>query len=140
MSELAPPRAVVIEDDRETVAFLEHLFTDLGLHLIACPSSLALACIETARPQLVVLDVRLGTQDGIALFHQLRAHESTCALPVIFFTANAAKVRSRLPRYAELGAALVSKPNITELIAALQAIFPHAGAEAAAGDASAAPA
>ena len=140
MNELAPPRVVVIEDDPDTVAFLEHLLTDLGLQLIACPPTLALACLETARPQLVVLDVRLGTQDGIALFHQLRAQISTSALPVIFFTANAAKVRSRLPRYAALGAALVSKPNITELIAPLQAIFPHAGAEAAAGDARSGPA
>jgi CheY-like chemotaxis protein len=137
MSECAPPRVVVIEDDPDTITVLEHLLTDLGLQLIACPPTLALACIETTRPQLVVLDVRLGTQDGIAIFHQLRAQGSTSAVPVIFFTANTAKVHSRLPRYADLGAVLVSKPNITQLIAALQAMLPHRGADAAAGDAKA---
>ena len=128
MSELSPPRVAVVEDDPETVAFLQHLFTEMGLHLIACPPSIAPACIVADRPDLIILEVRLGTLDGIDLFQQLRAHAGTCTLPVIFFTANAAKVRSRLPRYQEQGAALVSKPNITQLIAALQETLPQPAA------------
>jgi CheY-like chemotaxis protein len=127
MSARSPTRVVIVEDDPETVAVLQDLLTELGLHLIACPPSLALADIVTARPHLIILDVRLGILDGIELFHRLRTEPATHRIPVIFFTANAPKVRHRLPNSQALRATVVSKPNITQLIAALQATLPLGG-------------
>ncbi len=118
MPEPAPTRVAILEDDPDLVEALSFLLYDLGLAVIACrPTPDAARCLGDVAPQLIILDVRMGTLDGIDVFHQLRADPRTRTTPVIFFTATEQRVTARLPHYHQLGAVFVIKPNIAQLSA-----------------------
>jgi CheY-like chemotaxis protein len=107
---------VVVDDDPDTVECLCDYLTEMGFNAVSCrPELQAGACIAQHMPRVVILDVDLGVVTGVDVFHQLRADVTTRLVPVIFFTANAGKLRHALPDYQARGAALVVKPNIAGL-------------------------
>ncbi len=117
-------RVAIVEDDHDLVDALTFLLLDMGFETVACgPAYDVPSCIMEAQPGLVILDVRMGSIDGVEVFQQLRTNPSTSAIPVIFFTATEQRVASRLPNYREQGAYFVIKPNIALLSARIWQIL-----------------
>ena len=48
-----------------------------------------LACLDARMPDLILMDVQLPGQDGLALTRQLKADPTTAAIPIVALTAHA---------------------------------------------------
>jgi DNA-binding response OmpR family regulator len=82
-------RILVVDDFPENVRLLEAV---LAAHeyetLSATDGQAALELAETAKPDLVLLDVMMPRLDGYAVCRRLREREATAVLPVIMLTAS----------------------------------------------------
>jgi CheY-like chemotaxis protein len=70
------------------------------------------AGLEAQRPDMVIMDVRLGSHDGLALLRQIRSHPdaSVGSIPVLMISAENASARCR----AAGASGFVEKPFDTE--------------------------
>jgi signal transduction histidine kinase len=81
------PRVFVVDDDETLLATLRDALEAAGYQVATMrDGATALAQIATARPDLVILDLRLPAVDGWAVLRQLRADSDTRALPVLTIT------------------------------------------------------
>lgn len=96
---------LVVEDDAIIGMALEECLSDNGYVVcgVARTESEAIAIAEEARPELAVVDVRLGKGDGIEVARKLERDHSTA---VLFATGNREDV---LNQHA-VGVACVTKP------------------------------
>jgi signal transduction histidine kinase/DNA-binding response OmpR family regulator len=84
------PRVLLVEDDTDLREFLTRLLTDAGWLVDAhrAAETAAQQVLGTPRPpQLVLTDVMLPGQNGLALVKQLRGHPATNRTPMIILTA-----------------------------------------------------
>ncbi len=82
-------RILVVEDEAIIARDIASTLEDLGYEVTGTADSApaALASIEAARPDLVLMDIRIrGEVDGIAAAEQIRF---THAIPVVFLTSHA---------------------------------------------------
>ncbi len=126
LSDHSGPRAssgtdvIVVDDEAVLVEVVREVLGDANIVADACPMGWkAHQCIRTKQPKVVILDVQMPLVDGIQLFHLMRADPKTRDIAVIFFTANAHRVRDQLPNFEELGAELLPKPFDTAKLLAL---------------------
>jgi len=79
---------VLVIDDEESVCWaFQRLLRGLGHEAVAAPTAeRGLELLESVRPQLVILDVRLPGMDGLAALERIRARYP--ALPVLMVTAH----------------------------------------------------
>jgi DNA-binding response OmpR family regulator len=78
------PRILVVDDDRSIRHVLTRYLTLEHYHVLpAANAEDALAALRDESPDLVLLDVMLGDDDGLDLLEQMRA---TSAVPVILLT------------------------------------------------------
>jgi DNA-binding response OmpR family regulator len=111
-----PATLVVVEDDAEIATFVCDFFAMLHMRAISCPPGAdTVGCIREHRPDLIILDVDLGTCTGIDVLHQVRADPTLIAVPIIFFSESEDLLRQLLPDYEAYGATFVRKPNIEQL-------------------------
>jgi len=83
----APQRLLVVDDDADMLRLLSMRLNSAGYRVSTAGSAeTALAQLEIERPQLVLSDVRLPGQDGLALFDEIRRRHPS--LPVILLTAH----------------------------------------------------
>jgi CheY-like chemotaxis protein len=105
------PKVVVVDDEPAIVDVVCDVLYDADVQGVPCISGHeANSCILDTRPQAVILDIQMPVVDGIEIFKRMRADPLTRDIPVIFFTANADKLKQRLPNYREMGAQLLPKP------------------------------
>jgi CheY-like chemotaxis protein len=117
MQEPVKPTVLVVDDDLPIVEVVCEMLDEVQIAAAGCTQSqMAYPWIRVHRPQVVLLDVQMPGFDGVEVFRQLRADPLTCAIPVIFFTANAPKLQQRLPDYQTLGVALLPKPFDVETL------------------------
>jgi len=120
------PRSVLVVDDEADVrALLSDLLTEEGYKVrTADTAAKAVAEIEKQLPDLVMMDVQLPDQDGIALLRQLKKEHSE--LEMIVMTAFGGS--STAIKAMEHGAYdYVTKPfEIDDLLATLKRVFEHA--------------
>ena len=84
----APRKVLVVDDEPGILALYCRLLEQAGhLALQARSGHEALQIIETARPDLVLLDLMMPQMDGFAVLDELRARETTRDIPVIVLTA-----------------------------------------------------
>ena len=78
----------VLEDDRNIRDLVVYSLNSVGLEArgFEQPSELRKA-MEDEIPELVLLDIMLPEEDGVAVLRRLRARESTRDIPVIMLTA-----------------------------------------------------
>ena len=81
------PRLLIVDDDEALVAALRDGLEAIGYQVETVgDGAVALAHVTAARPDLVILDLRLPVLDGWEVLRQLRADPRTRALPVLAIT------------------------------------------------------
>jgi adenylate cyclase len=83
------PRVLVVDDVPENVRLLEAVLAPRGYDVVsATDGRAALELVESANPDLVLLDVVMPEMDGYAVCRRLREREQTAVLPVIMLTSS----------------------------------------------------
>ncbi len=85
------------------------------------------AALQTVTPQLIMLDIMLPGDDGLALLKKLRSNEATAAIPVIMATAKGAEYDKVIGL--DMGADdYLCKPfGMTEMVARVRAVLRRSG-------------
>jgi adenylate cyclase len=82
-------RILVVDDVPENVRLLEAVLAPHGYDVVpASDGGVALELVESANPDLVLLDVMMPQLDGYAVCRRLREREETAVLPVIMITSS----------------------------------------------------
>ena len=82
------PLVLVVEDDGDLRRVIGAQLARHGLRVAeAASASAALDRCTTDEPDLLVLDVRLGEDDGFALVNRLRRHDRLRHVPTVIYTA-----------------------------------------------------
>ncbi len=135
------PRILAVDDDPKIIEAIEKSLSlgRLPYALTPCPDpSRALAEAVRLKPELILLDIRLGSADGRSVLKSLKTNAATKSIPVIFLTGLAAEGDKVLGL--NMGADdYVAKPfGAMELVARIEAVLrryapskPSSGAGAA---------
>ena len=82
------PRLLLIDDNRDFQDVLSRRLTSQGFAVRTASSGRAGLAAALQEPfDLILLDMLMPEQDGIATYQELRAHPETRAIPVILLTA-----------------------------------------------------
>lgn len=128
------PHILIVEDDREIRSMVSRFLQKHGLRVSAADGARAMdRILETARIDLVVLDLMLPGEDGLSICRRLRA---TSKMPVIMLTASGEPVARVVGL--EMGADdYVPKPfDPHELLARIKAVLRRTSALPAAAEAA----
>lgn len=84
---------LVVDDEPNIVLSLEFLMEQAGYSVTTAEDGeQALACVENAIPDLILLDISLPGISGFDVLEQLRARQATEHLPIIMLTAHGREV------------------------------------------------
>jgi two-component system, OmpR family, response regulator len=122
---------LLVDDDKELCALLSKFLTQHGYRVSTAHSGVEMvAILETSRISLVILDLMLPGDDGLALCRRIR---STSTLPIIMLTAMGDEVDRIIGL--EMGADdyLAKVANPRELLARVRAVLRRVGAPEAGG-------
>jgi DNA-binding response OmpR family regulator len=82
-------KILVVDDDIDILTVVQLVLETNGFEVVAISNwQQIFAQIETFKPDLILLDVSLGTQDGRNLCKQLKSDNTTKHISVILFSAN----------------------------------------------------
>jgi len=82
-------RILIVDDVPQNLRLLEAVLEPRGYDVVsATDGERALTLVESAKPDLVLLDVMMPPPDGYAVCRRLREREETAVLPVIMITAD----------------------------------------------------
>ena len=74
MDELAGARILVVDDERDTLDVIEMLLRTHGADTrAACSAAEGLACLRTFQPEVLVSDLAMPGEDGLAFIRRVRA-------------------------------------------------------------------
>jgi DNA-binding response OmpR family regulator len=108
-------RILVVDDDIEILCVVQLVLDSNGFEVVAISDWQQIyGQIEEFKPDLILLDVSLGTQDGRNICKQLKSNINTKHISVILFSANH-NVEKSIPEC--LADFFISKPfDINNLI------------------------
>jgi sigma-B regulation protein RsbU (phosphoserine phosphatase) len=87
VKELSDSRILIVDDVKTNVDILVHALRDEYKLSVALDGATALRSVEKNPPDLVLLDIVMPGLDGYEVCRQLRAHEATRELPVMFLSS-----------------------------------------------------
>jgi sigma-B regulation protein RsbU (phosphoserine phosphatase) len=87
MKGLSESRILIVDDTKTNIDILVEALRDDYKLSVALDGAAALRSIEKKPPDLVLLDIVMPGLDGYEVCRQLRAHESTRELPIMFLSA-----------------------------------------------------
>jgi diguanylate cyclase (GGDEF)-like protein len=83
------PFALIIEDERDVAALFRHVLDIAGYHTeIAMDGREAVRRLESARPDIVLLDLNLPGVPGAKILEQIRADQRLESIPVVVITGH----------------------------------------------------
>ena len=108
-------RILVVDDDIDILTVVQLVLETNGFEVVAISNWQQIYTqIEAFKPDLILLDVSLGTQDGRNLCKQLKSDNNTKHISVILFSANHNVEKSVAECLAD---SFISKPfDINDLI------------------------
>jgi DNA-binding response OmpR family regulator len=118
------PRILIVDDEPNIVISLEYLLKREGWETsVAGDGEAALAALEQAQPDLVILDVMLPRLNGFEVCRRIRADPRWRALRILMLTAKGRDIE--MEKGLGLGAdAYVTKPFSTkDLVARIHALL-----------------
>lgn len=86
-------KVLVVDDEPNILISLEFLMQQAGFDVITAEDGeQALAHVQQAPPDLILLDISLPGISGFDVLEQLRQQTTTAALPIIMLTAHGREV------------------------------------------------
>ena len=83
---------LIIDDHAPTCKLVRVLLEGEGYEIRSAPDAdSALALLESYRPQLILMDIRLPGMDGLTLTRMLKADPSLSGITIVAFTSYAMK-------------------------------------------------
>jgi len=134
MSKTAPPRVLVVEDERDIAALVSYHLTREGYRVRTADNGTeALDVVASDRPDLVLLDLMLPGFSGYDVLAELRRRPELAEVPIIVLTAR--RDEADRVKGLELGADdYVTKPfSPRELVLRVGAVLRRAQSPAIAG-------
>jgi DNA-binding response OmpR family regulator len=115
-------RILVVDDQEPIRELLTHVLQKEGYEVILAPDGLeAIRLVESKRPHLVILDVRMPELDGVETCWRLRSQERTRSTPIIIATAFGEVVVEALDAGAD---DFVTKPfHMADVLARVKALL-----------------
>lgn len=113
---------LAVDDTPGNLQFLSEILSAEGYQVrVAVSGEAALASVAAAKPDLILLDVRMPGIDGLEVCGRLKAEEAHRSIPVIFLSA-ASEPEDILAGFQVGGADYVAKPfGAVELLARVRA-------------------
>jgi CheY-like chemotaxis protein len=129
------PLILVVDDNAAGQLLVSSVLQLEGFQVdLAGSSEEVLESVNARRPNLILMDVQLPGQDGLALTRQLKADPATAAIPIIALTAHAMAGDEELALAAGC-IGYISKPiNTRTLGDQLREILPAERVESAVSD------
>jgi DNA-binding response OmpR family regulator len=127
-------RILIVDDEPQIVEVLDRYLLDEGFDVVtALDGDAALEKFQSARPDLVLLDLKLPGVSGLDVFREMRAQADT---PIVMLTSRSEEVDRILGL--ELGADdYITKPfSPREVVARVKTVLRRSGSAAAASPAS----
>jgi two-component system cell cycle sensor histidine kinase/response regulator CckA len=80
---------LIVDDESESLGLLLGILTEEGYQVRPADSgTLALASVETAPPELILLDMRMPGMDGLEVCRRLKEREGSREIPLMFISAS----------------------------------------------------
>ena len=117
---------LIVEDNEKNRKLMRDLLLVHGYQHLEAEDGLA--GVEAARehhPDLILMDIQLPGLDGYSATRQLKADESTRAIPIVVVTSFAMQGEEERARQAGCDAYLSKPIDIHQLIATVQRLLPQ---------------
>lgn len=120
------PHLLVVDDDKETCALLSKFLTRHGYRVSVAHDSKAMTrALDTSRINLMILDLMLPGEDGLAICRRLRAAST---LPIIMLTAMGEEMDRIVGLEVGADDYVAKATNPRELLARIRAVLRRASA------------
>jgi len=120
---ITSPVVLVVDDDKSIVDLLSHTLKQRGYAVMgAYDGREAMAAVKRAKPDAILLDLRMPVMDGYAVLEELKTSAETMDIPVVIMSAYPID-RERSDVLA-LAAERVSKPfNVEEFVTRIESVM-----------------
>jgi DNA-binding response OmpR family regulator len=127
MSDAAPPRITVINDNPEFLELMSAILDEDAGYAVTLIDGEATAIDEIAasEPDLIIVDLLLGGASGWDIVALSRAHERLADIPIIICSADVVALRDRANELEEIGKVhVLAKPfGIDEVTALVEQLI-----------------
>jgi DNA-binding NtrC family response regulator len=120
---MTSPRVCIIDDEPPFIRLCEHILASEGYGFESLEDlARAAEAVATSRPDVVVLDIRLGSEaDGLQILAQLASNASTRDIPILICTASRDLLTTHQDLIEELGCEVVEKPfDVETFVSAIE--------------------
>ncbi|MCA9539079.1 MAG: response regulator [Myxococcales bacterium] len=84
-----PMLVLVVEDDEKTRKLVGQVVRKGGYRAVLAEDGIqAASVLKKARPDLIILDIRMPRMDGFKLLELLQRYETAASIPVVMLTAS----------------------------------------------------
>lgn len=92
-------KILVVDDDSAILELLRLTFTSAGFDVeMASDDASFRKKIQTCKPDLIILDIMLGEDDGVEIYEELLAKGFSPDIPVVFLSVLAQEIKPTPPR------------------------------------------